>query len=194
MDYLSKYKKEQKLINEFLSIIDNSGNKNKIEEKEEENSEEESEEDYDNKPKSKEFERENELEEKIYLNKKILKEMEKFFMFFATLSAYQIKVLNDTQPKNDLRVHLPILFQNQFKDCLTVKQIIALNNIHEMSLNRYMILKDPDKLILPSNLNIFPAYFDKSELLSPRYFRYDKKKQIFFEKKKRRRNNTEKSI
>ena len=72
MDYLSKYKKEQKLINEFLSIIDNSGNKNKIEiaEKEEENSEEENEEDYDNKPKNKEFERESELEEKIYLNKK----------------------------------------------------------------------------------------------------------------------------
>ena len=105
-------------------------------------------------------------------------------MFFATLSAYQIKLLNDTQPKNELRVHLPILFQNLFKDCLTIKQIIALNNIHEMSLNRYIILKDPDKLILPSNLNIFPAYFDKPELLSPRYFRYDKKKQIFFEKKR----------
>jgi hypothetical protein len=33
-----------------------------------------------------------------------------------------------------------------------------------------MILKDPNKLILPKNLNIYPVYLEKPELFTPRYF------------------------
>ena len=53
-----------------------------------------------------------------------------------------------------------------------------------MSLSRYMILKDPNKLILPKNLNISPVYFEKPELFTPRYFRVEKESKIAEEKKK----------
>ena len=172
--YLNKYKKEQKIINEFLNIIDNSNIKNYSDMSENKEDIEEDEE-YDSIEQKEQFEREYELKEKIYLNKKLLKELEKFFLFFTTLSAYQIKLLNDTQPKTEKKNYLPILFQNQFKNCLSIKQIIAFENLHVMSLSRYMILKDPNKLILPNNLNISLLYFEKPELFSPRYFRLEQK-------------------
>ena len=136
-----------------------------------------------------EYQKEQELNEKIKVNKKILKEVEKFFIFFSKLSAYQIKVLNDTQPNNEIRNYLPILFQNQFKDCLTVKQKMVLDNLHVMSLSRYMLLKDPNKLILPSNLNISPIYVEKPELFSPRYFQYEKKQKLILENKKNKQDD-----
>jgi hypothetical protein len=123
------------------------------------------------------------------LNKKILKEVEKFFIFFSKLSAYQIKVLNDTQPNNEIRNYLPILFQNQFKDCLSVKQKMVLDNLHVMSLSRYIILKDPNKLILPSNLNISTIYLEKPELFSPRFFQYEKKEKLIHENMKHKQDD-----
>jgi hypothetical protein len=50
---------------------------------------------------------------------KIIKEFEKFFIFLNNLSIYQIKILNETQPDNEKRNDLPIMFTNQFKDCLS---------------------------------------------------------------------------
>ena len=189
--YISKYKKEQRLIKEFLSIIDNSDIKNysEISEKDEEQFEEEEEEEIEIRKEDMEYQKEQELNEKIKVNKKILKEVEKFFIFFSKLSAYQIKVLNDTQPNNEIRNYLPILFQNQFKDCLTVKQKMVLDNLHVMSLSRYMLLKDPNKLILPSNLNISPIYVEKPELFSPRYFQYEKKQKLILENKKNKQDD-----
>ena len=172
MYYLNKFKKEQKLIKEFLNIIDNSNIKNYSDRSEKEEEFLEEAEEYDSLDKNEQFEREHELKEKIKINKKMLKEIEKFFIFYITLSAYQIKILNDTQPKTEKRNYLPILFLNQFKNCLSIKQIIALENLHVMSLCRYIILKDPNKLILPNNLNISPLYFEKPELFSPRYFHF----------------------
>ena len=191
--YISKYKKEQRLINEFLSIIDNSDFKiySEISEKDEkQHDEEEEEEEFEIRTEEIEFQKEQELNEKIKVNKKILKEVEKFFIFFSKLSAYQIKVLNDTQPNNEIRNYLPILFQNQFKDCLTVKQKMVLDNLHVMSLSRYMILKDPNKLILPSNLNISPIYMEKPELFSPRYFQYEKKQKQILENMKHKQDDS----
>jgi len=190
--YISKYKKEQRLIKEFLSIIDNSDIKNysDISEKDEEQfEEEEEEEEIEIRKEDIEYQKEQELNEKIKINKKILKEVEKFFIFFSKLSAYQIKVLNDTQPNNEIRNFLPILFQNQFKDCLTVKQKMVLDNLHVMSLSRYMILKDPNKLILPSNLNISLIYMEKPELFSPRFFQYEKKQKLILENKKHKQDD-----
>ena len=183
--YLSKFRPEQKIIKEFLNIIDYSNIKD--ESLLSENLENSSDDDIDNNTMSKSelYEREYELKEKIIVNKKILKEVEKFFVFFTTLSAYQIKVLNDTQPTSEKRNFLPILFKNQLKDCLTIRQIIALENLHAMSLSRYMILKDPSKLILPNNLNINPLYFEQPELFSPRYFLLEKKRKINVQQKER---------
>ena len=193
--YLGKYKKEQRLIKEFLSIIDSSDIKNyseiseKDEEELDEEEEEEEEEEIEIRKGDIEYQKEQEFKEKIKINKKILKEVEKFFIFFSKLSAYQIKVLNDTQPNNEIRNYLPILFQNQFKDCLTVKQKMVLDNLHVMSLSRYMILKDPNKLILPSNLNISPLYMEKPELFSPRYFQYEKKQKSLIENMKHKQDD-----
>ena len=190
--YISKYKKEQRLIKEFLSIIDNSDiqNHSEISEKDEEQFEEEEEEEENEfRIEDIEYQKEQELNEKIKVNTKILKEVEKFFIFFSKLSAYQIKVLNDTQPNNEIRNYLPILFQNQFKDCLSVNQKMVLDNLHVMSLSRYMILKDPNKLILPSNLNISPIYMEKPELYSPRYFQYEKKQKLIHENMKHKEDD-----
>ena len=85
-------------------------------------------------------------------NPKISKEIEKFFIFLNTLSIYQIKLLNDTQPTNDNRNDLPIFFHNQFKDTLSSTQRLNLDIINIMSLSRCAILIDPNSYILPSNL------------------------------------------
>ena len=79
-------------------------------------------------------------------------EIEKFFIFLNSLSLYQIKILNDFQPKTKNKNDLPILFHGQFKDTLTYSQRKVLENLHTMTLSRYMILEDPNKPILPSNI------------------------------------------
>ena len=95
------------------------------------------------------------VQKKNYNNKdtKIIKEFEKFFIFLNNLSLYQIKILNETQPDIEKRNHLPIMLANQFKDCLTRTQRLELDNLQTMALSRFMILKDPNKWIIPTNLN-----------------------------------------
>ena len=98
------------------------------------------------------------------INKKMSIEIEKFFLFLNTLSIYQIKLLNDTQPKREIRNDLPILFGGHFKDSLTSGQINTLRNLHTMSITRNMILINPDKLILPSNIRFSTSKYSKKEL------------------------------
>ena len=94
------------------------------------------------------------LNENIKRENKISLETEKFFIFICGLSLYQLKVLNEFQPEpSKKRDDLPILFPNQFKDCLTFSQRLALNNLDTMSLSRYIILKDSNKDISPENLD-----------------------------------------
>ena len=85
---------------------------------------------------------------------KIFQDLEKFFIFLCSLSLYQLSVLNDTQPDNEKRNDLPILFSSQFKDCLSINQRIELDKIQTMALNRCIILKEPNNYIVPNNLNI----------------------------------------
>ena len=82
----------------------------------------------------------------------LAEEIEKFFMFLNSLSLYQLKILNDFQPKTNNKNDLPILFHSQFKDSLSTSQRISLENLQTMTLSRYMILEDPDKPIFPTNL------------------------------------------
>ena len=98
------------------------------------------------------------------VNKKMAKEIEKLFLFLNTLSIYQIKLLNDTQPKREIRNDLPILFNAQFKDSLTKGQRTSLNNLLTMSITRNMILQSPDKLILPTNLKFSVLNYKTKEL------------------------------
>ena len=91
---------------------------------------------------------------KKILDEKTLKEIEKFFLFLSSLSLFQIKILNETQPDNKKRNDLPILFPSQFKDCLSNIQRIKLDSLQTMALSRFVILKNPDKWIMPNNLNI----------------------------------------
>ena len=100
------------------------------------------------------YEYDKRLNENINRENKIAQETEKFFIFICGLSIYQLKVLNEFQPEpSKKRDDLPILFPNQFKDCLTFSQRIALNNLDTMSLSRYVILKDSNKDISPENLD-----------------------------------------
>ena len=88
------------------------------------------------------------------LNYSSFKEMEKFFIFICSLSIFQLKILNESQPKlYSKRSDLPIIFSNQFQDCLTLSQRLALNQLETMSLSRYIILIDSDKDISPENLD-----------------------------------------
>ena len=98
------------------------------------------------------------------VNKKMAKEIEKLFLFLNTLSIYQIKLLNDTQPKREIRNDLPILFNAQFKDSLTKGQRSSLSNLLTMSITRNMILENPDKLILPTNLKFSIFNYKAKEL------------------------------
>ena len=85
---------------------------------------------------------------------KIIKEFEKFFIFLNNLSLYQIKILNETQPKpSKKRNDLPIIFNNQFKDCLTNSQRMYLSSLESMNLSRYIILNDVNGDICPENLD-----------------------------------------
>ena len=82
------------------------------------------------------------------------KEMEKFFIFICSLSIFQLKILNESQPKlYSKRSDLPIIFSNQFQDCLTLSQRLELTQLQTMSLSRYIILIDSDKDISPENLD-----------------------------------------
>ena len=82
------------------------------------------------------------------------KEMEKFFIFICSLSVYQLKILNESQPiSSNIRNDLPIIFNNQFKDCLTNSQRMSLADLESMSLTRYIILKDSNGDICPENLD-----------------------------------------
>ena len=85
---------------------------------------------------------------------KILKEIQKFFIFLNTLSLYQLNVLNQTQPDSNKKNDLPIFFSDQFKDSLTNRQRFELNNVQTMALTRFMVLKDENNWIMPNNLNI----------------------------------------
>ena len=107
----------------------------------------------------------NELQSDNNLNdneKKLIKEFEKFFIFLNHLSVYQIKVLNETQPDNEKRNHLPLMFSDQFKDSLNMFQRIELDNVQTMALSRFMVLKDPNRWIVPTNLNYFLISKSKS--------------------------------
>ena len=85
--------------------------------------------------------------------------MEKFFLFICELSEYQLKILNESQPKtSNLRNDLPIVITNQFKDCLTNTQRKNLALIETMNLSRYLFLKKP-------NDDIYLDNFDFSFLL-----------------------------
>ena len=80
--------------------------------------------------------------------------MEKFFIFICSLSIYQLKILNESQPTpSKKRNDLPIIFSNQFKDCLTNTQRISLTLLESMSLSRYIILKNVNDNICPENLD-----------------------------------------
>lgn len=99
---------------------------------------------------------------KITLNNESINEFNKFFIFLNNLSLYQIKILNETQPKNEVSNSLPIIFTDQFLNCLTTSQKKNMENLNETELYRYIILKDPNKLILPNNLN-FKLFYDKKQ-------------------------------
>ena len=106
-------------------------------------------------------------EEEYYnqlLKKKTAKEIEKFFIFICSLSIYQIKLLNDTQPKRKLRNYLPILFNGAFTDSLTSGQRNSLRYLNTMSITRSMILEEPDKLILPTNIKLSALNYSKTAM------------------------------
>ena len=87
-------------------------------------------------------------------DKKLMQSLEKFFIFICGLSLYQLKILNEFQPdQSQKRDELPILFPNQFKDCLNFEQRLSLNYLDTMSLSRCVILLDSKKEISPYNLN-----------------------------------------
>ena len=82
------------------------------------------------------------------------KDMEKFFLFLCNLSDYQLRILNETQPKASiLRNNMPIIFTNQFKDLLMNSQRINLTFLETMGLSRYLILKNPNGDICSDNLD-----------------------------------------
>ena len=86
--------------------------------------------------------------------RKLIRSSEKFFIFICGLSLYQLKLLNEFQPEqSQKRDELPIIFPNQFKDCLTFSQRMALNYLDTMNFSRCVILVDPKKDISPDNLN-----------------------------------------
>ena len=82
------------------------------------------------------------------------KELEKFFIFICSLSLFQLKILNESQPSDSSkRDDLPIIFTTTFRDCLTNNQRMYLDELQTMSLSRYIILVDSKKEISPENLD-----------------------------------------
>lgn len=130
----------------------------------------------------------------------IIKEFEKFFIFLNTLSLYQFKILNETQPDNIIRNDLPILFSSQFKDCLSNIQRLQLDSLQALALNRFTILRNPNGWILPCNLNtdlLDPNKQKESEKSHPNmnYLNNIKGMQFFsFQNRKREYNNYKKIL
>ena len=82
------------------------------------------------------------------------KELEKFFLFICSLSLFQLKILNESQPEySQKRNDLPIIFTTPFRDSLTNSQRMDLDELETMSLSRYIILVDCKKDISPENLD-----------------------------------------
>ena len=84
------------------------------------------------------------------------KEINKFFLFINKLSYYQIKILNETQPKisnKKLINSVPIYFSNQFLDALNFEQRLLFYDINIFTLLRFAVLADPEKEISINNLN-----------------------------------------
>ena len=82
------------------------------------------------------------------------KELEKFFIFICSLSLFQLKILNESQPSDSSkRDDLPIIFSTNFRDCLTNNQRMFLDELQTMSLSRYIILVNSKKEISPENLD-----------------------------------------
>ena len=82
------------------------------------------------------------------------KELEKFFIFICSLSLFQLKILNESQPEySEKRDDLPIIFTTSFRDSLTNSQRMDLDELETMSLSRYIILVDSKKDISPENLD-----------------------------------------
>ena len=82
------------------------------------------------------------------------KELEKFFIFICSLSLFQLKILNESQPSDSSkRDDLPIIFSTTFRDCLTNNQRMFLDELQTMSLSRYIILINSKKEISPENLD-----------------------------------------
>ena len=110
---------------------------------------------------------ENKKNKKNYESSKlIIKELEKFFIFLCSLNLYQIQILNDSQPEINIikqRNDLPIFFSNNFKDCLTQNQRNLLNNLSNLALSRYNILKNPMGKIELKNFNF--DYFNINDNL-----------------------------
>ena len=90
----------------------------------------------------------------IIMNYTNFKELEKFFIFICSLSLFQLKILNESQPSDSSkRDDLPIIFATTFRDCLTNNQRMYLDELQTMSLSRYIILVDSKKEISPENLD-----------------------------------------
>lgn len=84
------------------------------------------------------------------------KELHKLFLFLTSLSVYQFRLLNESQPNfgdKQMKNNLPIYFSNQFTDSLSYNQRMKLYNLNSLSLNRFAILSDPDKEISLDNFN-----------------------------------------
>ena len=134
----------------------------------------------------------------INKDKKIItsKEMEKFFIFICGLSLYQLKLLNESQPEpSQRRNDLPIIFNNQFQDCLTNSQRMTLSFLETMSLSRYIILKDTNKDISPENLDYrFMKYRIKEADLDEDYSNKMKNKTNIYDLFKGRRMSSDSNI
>ena len=124
------------------------------------------------------------------------KEMEKFFIFICGLSLYQLKLLNESQPEPSKRRNdLPIIFNNQFQDCLTNSQRMTLSFLETMSLSRYIILKDTNKDISPENLDYrFMKYRIKEADSDEDYSNKMKNKTYMFDLFKGRRMSSDSNI
>ena len=122
--------------------------------------------------------------------------MEKFFVFICSLSVYQLKVLNDTQPEpSQRRNDLPIIFSNQFQDCLTNAQRMSLFALETMSLSRYMVLKDTNKDIDPENFDYrFMKYRIKETDSDEEYLNKIKKKNNIIKLEKKRKSSHDSNL
>ena len=109
------------------------------------------------------------------IDNKQKKELEKFFIFLSGLSVYQIKILNETQPDTTIKNDLPLCFDNSFLDTLSISQKNELASLQTMILGRSYILKDPNKWIVPSNLNLNLLNNEKNPIESEKNLSHENK-------------------